>query len=61
MGNNLGTILTVFQVVMWRLKAPEKKPLVRRQNQEDKNRPIRRASQRRPNASMEMSNFTQDV
>lgn len=46
---------------MWRLKAPEKKPLVRRQNQDDRNKPIRRASQRRPNPVMEMSNYSQDV
>lgn len=44
-------------VVMWRLKAPEKKPLVRREKADENRRPIRRASQKRQNPTMELSNF----
>lgn len=46
---------------MWRLKAPEKKPLVRREKPDENRRPIRRASQKRTNPNIEMSNFTQKI
>jgi catenin alpha len=46
-------------VVMWRLKAPEKKPLVRRSD--DARRPVRRASQKKTNPNLEMSNYEQKL
>jgi len=48
-------------VVMWRLKAPEKKPLVRRNQEDEKKRPVRRSSQKKMNPNIEMSNYTQNV
>jgi len=50
-------------VVMWRLKAPEKKPLVRREggNNGGGRKPVRRASQKRVNHQQEMSNFHQNL
>jgi catenin alpha len=50
-------------VVMWRLKAPEKKPLVRREggNNGGGRKPVRRASQKRVNHHQEMSNFHQNL
>lgn len=48
---------------MWRLKAPEKKPLVRREggNNGGGRKPVRRASQKRVNHQQEMSNFHQNL
>jgi catenin alpha len=48
-------------VVMWRLKAPEKRPLVQRERPDENRRPVRRASQKRTNPNIEMSNFTQNI
>lgn len=48
-------------VVMWRLKAPEKKPLVRRGDPDEKQRPIRRASQKKVNPNIEMSKYEQNI
>ena len=47
---------------MWRLKAPEKKPLVKRANQDGENkRPVRRASQKKVNPNIEMGKYEQKV
>ena len=46
---------------MWRLKAPEKKPLVRRGDPDEKQRPIRRASQKKVNPNIEMSKYEQNI
>ena len=46
---------------MWRLKAPEKKPLVRRQGPDDVKRPVRRASQKKMNPNVEMSKYEQHI
>lgn len=50
-----------IKVVMWRLKAPEKKPLVRRGDPDEKQRPIRRASQKKVNPNIEMSKYEQNI
>jgi len=57
---NRGTQNSV--VVMWRLKAPEKKPLVKRANQDGENkRPVRRASQKKVNPNIEMGKYEQKI
>ena len=46
---------------MWRLKAPEKKPLVRRNQDDEKKRVACRALQKKVNPNIEMGRYEQQI
>nr|XP_002131748.1 catenin alpha-2 [Ciona intestinalis] len=48
--------------ILWKMKAPEKKPLIRREIGDDKKAPVRRASQKRlVNPAQALSEFKADI